>query len=296
MNTNSSSHFSILKSTLLFMGASFFAFLLSGFLHETGHYLASMIQGVPIRGIVLNPFGQDYNIYLGDTRAIFATPAAKAFNGAAAPFFDVFIGVLISSLLWRKRSPVLLPLLMVGSTSLLIESVAIIIEFKGIVGSDFGKIVAIGVPQTILVLLAIVMFAAGCLWILQLLPLAGINSHDPFWRKLVMFLAGIPVLLLCAVIYQTLFGEDYYIPSWRGYLIMERLRKAKTIELGVSIAVFTVIAALHKPLFPWLDRLSHTPVGQVRWRDALIAVGLGLAMTIIQLVSFNDPTINQMVR
>jgi hypothetical protein len=291
MSANPTSRFSLLKAIGLFMGASFFAFLLSGFLHETGHYLASTIQGVPIRGIVLDPFGQDYNIYLGDTIAIFATPAAKAFNGAAAPFFDVFIGVMISSLLWRKRSPVLLPLLMVGSTSLLIESVAIIIEFKGIVGSDFGKIVAIGVPPSILVLLAIVMFAAGCIWQLQFLPLAGIRSQDPFWRKLVVFLAGIPVLLLCAVIYQTLFGGDYYVPTWRGYMLMENLRKAKTIELGVSIVLFTVIAALHKPLFPWLDRLSHTPVAQVRWWEALIAIGLGLAITIIQLVYFNDPTI-----
>ena len=39
------------------------------------------------------------------------------------------------------------------------------------------------------------------------------------------------------------------------------------------------------------DRLSHTPVGQVCWRDALVAIGLGLAITIIQLVYFNDPTI-----
>ena len=74
MNTNLSSRFSLLKAILLFMGATFFAFLLSVALHETGHYLASTILGVPIRGIVLHPFGQDYNIYLGDLSTALGTP------------------------------------------------------------------------------------------------------------------------------------------------------------------------------------------------------------------------------
>jgi hypothetical protein len=292
MNTDSFSRFSLLKSILILMGTSFFAFLLSGALHETGHYLASTILGVPVRGIVLHPFGQDYNIYLGDLSVALGTPVRRAFEAFSGPFFTVLIGVMVSLLLWRRRVPVLLPLLMVGSTSLLIESVGIILEITDPNPSaDWSRVMQSGIPAGILWLLAVVMLIAGCLWMLQLLPLAGIRSQDPLWRKLVVFLAGISVLLLCAVIYQTLFGGDYYVPTWRGYMLMENLRKAKTIQLGVSIVLFTVIAALHKPLFPWLDRLSHTPVAQARWREALIAIGLGLAITIIQLAYFNDPTI-----
>lgn len=292
MRANSSHRSSLLKSILLFMGTSFFAFLLSGALHETGHYLASTILGVPVRGIVLHPFGQDYNIYLGDLSVALGTPLRRTFEAFSAPFFTVLIGVMVSLLLWRRRAPVLLPLLMVGSTSLLIESVGIILEITDPNASaDWSRVMRSGIPAGILWLLALVMLIAGCIWMLQLLPLAGIHSQDPLWRKLVVFLAGIPVLLLCAVIYQTLFGGDYYVPTWRGYMLAENLRKAKTIQMGMSIVLLTAIAALHKPLFPWLDRLSHTPVGQVRWRDTLIAIGLGLAMTIIQLMFFNDPTL-----
>ena len=291
MKTNTTRS-SLLRSILLFMGASFFAFLLSGALHETGHFLASTILGVPVRGIVLHPFGQDYNIYLGDLSVALGTPWRRTFEAFSGPFFSVLIGVMVSLLLWRKRASVLLPLLMVGSTSLLIESVGIILEItEPNPSGDWSRIMQSGIPAGILWLLAVVMLIAGCIWMLQLLPLAGIDSHDPLWRKLVVFLAGIPVLLLCAVIYQTLLGGNYYVPTWRGYMLAENLRKAKTIQLGASIVLMTVIAALHKPLFPWLDRLSHTPAAQVRWREALIAIGLGLAITIIQWVYFNDPTI-----
>ena len=291
MTSFASSRFSLLKSIGLFMGASFFAFLISGALHETGHYLSSTILGVPIRGIVLHPFGQDYNIYLGNFSVALGTPLRRAFNAFSGPFFAVFIGVMVSLLLWRIRAPVLLPLLMVGSTSLLIESVGIILEITDPNASgDWSRVMQLGIPASILWLLAVIMLIGGCIWGLQLLPLAGIRFQDPFWQKLVVFLGGIPVLLLCTVIYQTLFGHDYYIPTWRGYMRMENLRMDKTIQMGASIILIAVTVALHKPLFPWLDRISHTPVGQVRWLDTLIAIGLGAAIVIIELVFFNDPT------
>jgi len=285
MNANSSSRITLLKAALLFMGASFFAYCLCLSVHETGHYLSETILGGSPRGIALNPFGENYVIYLGAS----GTPLRRAINGFSGPFFTVLIGVMVSLLLWRRRAPVLLPLLMVGSTSLITESVGMILSIIDVRG-DWARVMQFGIPAGILGLLAVVMLIAGCIWMLQLLPLAGIRSQDPFWRKLVVFLAGIPVLLLCAVIYQTLFGGDYYIPAWGGPSLMENLRKARTIQLGVSIVLTTIVTSLHKPLFPWLDRLSHTPVGQVRWRDTLIAIGLGAAIVIIQLVFFNDPT------
>jgi hypothetical protein len=170
------------------------------------------------------------------------------------------------------------------------ESVGIILEITNPNASgDWTRVMQLGLPGGVLWVLATVMLIVGCLWMLQLLPLAGIGFQEPFWRKLIVFLAGIPMLFLCAVIYQTLFGGDYYIPTWRGHMRMENLRLDRIIQLGVSIVLVTVIAALHKPLLPWLDRLSHTPVGQIRWKDTLIAIALGAAIVIIQLVFFNDP-------
>lgn len=73
MNTDHSSRLSLLKAIGLFMGATFFAYLFSISLHELGHYLAGVILGVPGKGIVLNPFGHSYNIYLGDLSTAFGT-------------------------------------------------------------------------------------------------------------------------------------------------------------------------------------------------------------------------------
>ena len=297
MNTNRSSRLPLLKSILLFMGASFFAFLLSVALHETGHYLASIILGVPERGIVLNHFGQNYNIYLGDLDVALGTTGRHAFGGASGMLFDLFITLTVSLLLWRKRSPALLPLLLLGSYALLHESVSMImevIEYPNACDgcwSDWVSVMRFGVPPGVVALLAAVMLAAGCIWLLQLLPLTGITAQDAFWRRLVVLMTGIPLLFLCAVIYQTLFGVDYYVPAWRGWLLMESVRKSKIIYTAASAGLTAIITPLHRPLFPWLDRLSHTPAAQVRWRDVLVAIGLAVVIIAVQWVLFNDPTI-----
>jgi len=219
MIANSSTRFTLLKAIGLFMGASFFAYLLSIAIHESGHYLASIILGVPNKGIALNPFGANYNIYLGDTSVALGTPLRRAFSGASGPLFDLLIAVTLSLLLWRKRSPALLPFLLLGSYALLHESVAMIMAAIGDSSSgDWISVMAVGVPPGVVVLLAAIMLATACIWILQILPLTGINPQDLFWRKLVVFLAGIPLLFLCAVVYQTLFGKDIYVPTFGGVL------------------------------------------------------------------------------
>ena len=178
MIANSSTRFTLLKAIGLFMGASFFAYLLSIAIHESGHYLASIILGVPEKGIALNPFGANYNIYLGDTSTALGTPLRRAFSGASGPVFDLLVAVTLSLLLWQKRSPGLLPLLLLGSYALLHESVAMIMAAIGDSSSgDWINVMVVGVPPGIIILLAAIMLAAACVWILQILPLTGINPH-----------------------------------------------------------------------------------------------------------------------
>lgn len=60
--------------------------------------------------------------------------------------------------------------------------------------------------------------------------------------------------------------------------------------IGLFMVLVVILAALHRPLFPWLDRLSHTPVAQVRGRHVLIAISLSAAIVIIPLAFFQVPT------
>lgn len=125
---------------------------------------------------------------------------------------------------------------------------------------------------------------------LQLLPLAGISAQDPFWRRLVVLLAGMPLFISGTVFYQLLFGVDLFVPSWNQYVTVSDIVIKHLIELGVGIIVMTALAALHRPLSAWLDRLSHTLVAQVRWQAVLVSIGLAVVIIAVQWVFFNDPT------
>ena len=288
MNSNPSNRLFLLKAVGLFMGASFFAYLLCVALHEVGHYLAMVFLGIPENGIILNPFGMNYNLVLWDT----STPCRGAFSAAAGPLFDLLIAVPVSLLLWRRRSPLLLPLLLLGSYALISESVGMIMELDSYAYGDWDLVIAGGIPTVMIGPLAVVFLVAGCIWMLQTLPLTGVNAKDPFWRRLVVFLAGIPLIFLCGVIYQTLFGVDSYIPSFDSWALMENVRKGKIIRTIAATVLTLFVIPLNRPLLPWLDRLSYTPVAAVRWRDVLISIGLGIAMTVSQLLFFNDPNIS----
>jgi hypothetical protein len=286
--THPSSHFSLLKAIGLFMGATLFAYLFSIFLHELGHYLVSALLDVPENGIVLNPFGKNYNIYLGDLTTAFGTSERRIASGLAGAMFDLLVSVVIGLALWRKRSPGLLPLLAMGSIALIHESANMAMgALRGY--GDWSELSEVGVPYSIVILLAVILLVVGCIWMLQLLPLTGISPSDPFWRKLAVFLAGMPLLMLCSVVFLTLFWADVYVPTHHAVTSMDVLRMDKVIFMIASTALSVIFTLLHKPLLPWLDRISHTPVAKVRGREVLIAIGLGLAIVNVQLVFFKDP-------
>ena len=288
MATPPSSRFSLLKAMGLFLGATFFAYLFSIFLHELGHYLAGVLLGVPEKGIVLNPFGKNYNIYLGDLTTAFGTPERRIVSGMAGAVFDLLVSVAIGLALWRKRSPTRLPLLAMGSIALIHESVNMAMGvWKGY--GDWSELGEVGVPSGIVLLPAVFLLAAGCVWMLQLLPLTGISPRGPYWSKLAVYLAGMPSLMLCSVVFLTLFWADVFVPSHQAVTSMDVLRIEKIIFLAASTALTVVFSLLHRPLLPWLNRLSLTPTAQVRGREVLIAIGLGLAIVAVQLVFFKDP-------
>ena len=288
MTTQPSSRFTLLKAIGLFMGATFFAYLFSIFLHELGHYLTGVLLGVPEKGIVLNPFGKSYNIYLGDLTTAFGTPERRIASGIAQAIFDLLVSVGLSLALWQKRSPKLLPLLAMGSIALIHESVNMTMGVLNGYG-DWSQLSEVGVPAVLVILLAVFLLAAGCIWMLQLLPLTGISPRDSYWRKLAVYLAGMPLLMLCSVVFLTLFWADVYVPSHHAVTFRDVLRMDKVIFMAASTSLSVIVTLLHKPLLPWLDRISHTPVAQVSSREVLIAIGLGLAIVIVQLVFFKDP-------
>ena len=279
---NASARPSLIRAIVLFLGASFFAYLFGLTVHEFGHYVLCVILGVPERGIVLHPFDLSYNIYGGDLSRAFSTQLRHAISGAAGPMLNMLLGVTVGLVLWRKRSPRLLPILMWASVALLQESVGMIMGLVDYpdVRSDWVAVMLAGVPPMAIGVLAAIVLIAGCIWMLLLLPLAGVKAEDAIWRKLLILLAGIPTLLLGAVIYLNLLGSNSNVP-------VEWVLQNRYIALASSIILLAVITPLHKCLFPFLERISHTHPAQLTWRDTMPAVGLGTAVIVIQLMFFN---------
>jgi len=297
MNTNSFTRSSLLKAILLFMGSAAFAYCFCIFLHEGGHLIVYKAVGIPHTGLSLHPFGDNYNLSLNEDDTFWQMNIEEenayliwAINGGSGPIFNLLVGVPIGLIFWKKRSPARLPFLMIGCWALLIEGFPMVEQAFGGGGDWYQVINGVGVPKALVVLLGVICFAAGSIWMLQLLPLAGISAQEPFWRKLVVLLAGLPLFISGTVFYQLLFGVDRFVPSWNQVMTVSYSVIKHLIEFGTATIVMTALAALHRPLSAWLDRLSHTPVAQVRWQAVLLSIGLAVVIIAVQWVFFNDPT------
>ena len=290
---------SLLKSILLFMGSAAFATCFCAFIHEGGHLIANENEAVgsPRTGISLHPFGDNYNLYLNEDGTYWdGNPEEEgaglrwAIRGLSGPIFNLLVGLPIGLLFWKKRSPARLPFLMIGCWALLIEGFPMLEQAFGGGGDWYAVINGVGFPKALVILLGAICFPAGCIWMLQLLPLAGISAQDRFWRRLVVLLAGMPLFISGTVFYQLLFGVDRLVPSWNQVKTVSNMVIEHLIQLGTAIIVMTALVALHRPLSAWLDRRLHTPVAQVRWQAVLLSIGLAVVIIAVQWVFFNDPT------
>lgn len=269
----------LLRSMVLVSGASVFAYLFGVVVHEVGHYVGNVIVGIPNETIVLHPFDLSYNVY-GDLSGVNAD--RLAFGSAAGPLLNVILGVGVGLFLWRWRAAGWLPIVMWGPVALLQESVGMIIGLVDYpdVGSDWVVVMVSGVAPAVIAVLSVALAVAGSVWILLVLPLAGVRADDAYRRKLVIFAVGIPLLLLGAVVYLSLIGSSS--PSPPGMVEQNRW-----IALGASVTLVALLAALHRPLFSRLDKLSHSDVADVTRQDAWIAVSMGAVVFVFTLAFFN---------
>ena len=258
---------STLKSMLLVFGAYTFSYCLGLIFHETGHALAYTIVGVTDIEIHVHPFALSYCSHG------YRPPEVLPFTGSMGPLFNVACATIVSLSLWRVRNPKLLPLLMWAGTAYIAEGVAMFIDIAGLpILTDWGKVIIIGgVSPVIIGIMGSIFIIIGSIFMLLLLPLENVSHRDLFWKRY-LITTSISVYFLLSVIYTSIFAL---------FVLDNRL-----IAFFSSIVFSLLLTTIYKPIFPFLDRLSHTKTFQISWSEVKIALGSALGIVIIVLVFF----------
>jgi hypothetical protein len=248
---------------LLLLGSFTFVFLLGEAVHELGHFLAHRAYGVEV-GIRLDPFG--------GSRILHGSNAPNEIMGItslAGPLFNLLVGITVSLILWRKRNPWLLPLVLWGPVALVQEGVTFSLGMLT-PGGDAQLIVDWGVPMAVLLGLGILFLFLGVAWIGGLLPLVNLSPSDSFLRKFAVVAGGMISFMVIRLL-----GSLLNAPN----LLLEN-----TVPLAFAFLLATLVVLLHRPLAPIFQRLSASEVFPVTRSEVVFALALGLGMILIQMM------------
>lgn len=260
----------LIRSMMMFFGAFMFAFCLnSDIIHEAGHAFGGVLFGCEFESLRVNPFGTGGWVNrCPDTMTL----TGKVIQGMGGQIFGVPLSIAVTLLLWRKRTPLLLPLLMsatvvcTGNLLSVLDSMPSYPNFL----FDYGWALQVGVPPWILWAICIASLVFGIIFMNRLIPLVGIAPTESFWKVLVLNLSTWPIYFAVRLIFQSLAGKSITGPI-------------SVLVFGVIVATLTALT--YKPLYKLMDRFTHTePVlpsaGAIR-----LAIGLGVGLTVVLVVS-----------
>lgn len=236
-------------------------------IHEIGHAIALSLAGASDIRIFVHPFSLSY--YNNSSLPTDIMP----FIGSMGPLFNLGCATTIILVLWRKRNPKLLPLLMWVGIAYFSEGVSIIMNISDIsITSDWGKVIILGgISPIILGIIGVLFITLGCILILLLLPLENISPHDSIWR-----------------IGLTSIGFVFYFAFSLVYVLaLDPINiTGRLIALISALFLLIFITTSYKHVFHLLDRFSHTKISSASWYTVLIALGSGVAIIIIDFAFF----------
>jgi len=255
-----------LQIVLLVSGSFVFSYCFGVFMHEVGHVLAYLYYGIPTSVFVVHPFGRSY-----------MKPGVDIENGllligVSGSLFNIACAMSCSFVFRHSRNLMLLPLLMWRATSLLQEAVAMNLDMISGGRFDWAKVVATGIPMSLVVWLSIIFLVVGCISFLRLLALAGVTRGDSLYRILVICSGAIVPFFLVSFAYAWMFDQT--------------LIYSKLVALASSVALSAMVAVLFKPAFPYLEEPPDYRSGNVEWKHAAFATGLALSVVIAELRLF----------
>jgi hypothetical protein len=256
----------LFRSVIMFFGAFLFTFLLNSYIiHEAGHAFGGVLFGCQFESLRVNPFGPGgWNNQCPEPMS----QAGEFIQGMGGEIFGLPISIAVTLLLWRKRSPILLPLLMsaavicIGNLLSVLDSIS---SYPNLV-FDYGLVIQAGIPSFTLSIIAITSLAFGIILMDLLFPLAGIGITTPFWQVLILSLSTWPLYTAIRAVYQSMNGINIAGPM-------------SVFIFGVIIAILTALC--FKPVTRLTERITHTEPVLPSPGAAWLSIGLGVGLMVL---------------
>ena len=264
MDTTRQSSF---QSVLLLSGAFAFALCVLVGVHELGHAAALRYFGITQMRIVLHPFSASRVVW--DT-----TDEFLGYVDAAGPLAAILVGCAIAMVLWRWRTPAILPLLFLCPVALITEGFSSTMQLVlRLPGTDMMRMVRAGVPYSLLLFLAVSLFLISIVVFCLLLPLANISGKESFLKRLVILEGGFALWMVIRLVYVFLFSRTDLVPN--------------CFNLVFALLVAAILAAVCKPVGRLLKRISHTEPVPSDWKATGMSLALATGIIVMLLAFFN---------
>ena len=261
----------LLRSTvLMFCMLMLFRFL-GLILHEGGHCLYPLSQGVPFT-LYVHPF-----LLPGYCRPV----ANNIWKDILGSLVSLPLAALISLPFWKRRSFALLPLVM------LFPYVAVFqdgMNISGFMGGDFRNLVqTFGLSPIPFWILGILIFLGGSFLLFSLFSLLGLDPRDK--KALFVLPAATFLLSLLSFLVAAIFVPGS--PIDRAYFLAREIMaesKMMLLHVGFGLLVAVLYVTVYRLIQPRLPAWLHTETVALTWKDLRLPALLAFISLVIGLI------------
>ena len=256
-----------INEILLLMGAFTFAFFIGTAIHEFGHVIALRAFGIEQYKVIIHPFIGNQIIWNVNDEFI-------GYVDAAGPLFNILVGNVLLIAFWKQRQTIIPSILLLGPVALIQEGFNSLIQITlNIPGSDSVRIIAAGVPGSVLTVIDAILFCLGVLILTIELPLYGISSDDGQIDRITTIMPGFIGYIAAIYIYNLAFNP---MGATRGLVL-----------IIFSAAIAALVSFIYIPVVNRIGDRLHCDVVQRDRKILSMVVGLAKGTIVLGLIFFN---------
>jgi len=259
-----------LRSTILLVLVIMTVQFLQGVLHEGGHALYLLFNGVPVT-LFVHPF-----FFSGFARPVI--PASGVASDILGSATSLLVCLLITLPFWKRRSLALLPLVLLFPYSAMGDG----FNVMGFFGDFYSVVQKTGAPAIPFLILGALLMCIGILSFFSLLPLAGLDPRDNkilFVLPAVMWLISALSLLVAHLFVP---GSPINLEFFPGREILLSVNKFISLYIGIVLSLLYV--SLFRWLYPRLPAWLHTDAVTLTWKDLRLPAILWAVCVVVGLI------------